>query len=112
MPSSCTLAPRQYENFRFSHNAKLDTPGFLWQEQPAALKFSRGVLRNSVEFPLAAKFDASRDNDAGHDHRGILASKRILSIASSSGVKTLFRIFLRALTCCFYLAHFPEATLP
>lgn len=33
MPSSCTLASRQYENFRFSHNAKLDTPGFLWQEQ-------------------------------------------------------------------------------
>lgn len=33
MLSSCTLAPRQYENFRFSHNAKLDTPGFLWREQ-------------------------------------------------------------------------------
>lgn len=85
----------------------MDTPGFLWQEQ--ALKFSRGVLRNSVEFPPAAKFDASRDNDAGHDHRGTtLASKRILGIASSSGAKTLFRIFLRAHTRCFYLAHFPE----
>lgn len=50
-----------------------------------------------------------RDNDAVHDHGGTLASKRILGIASGSGAKTLFRIFLRALTRCFYLAHFPEA---
>lgn len=74
----------------------------------APLKFSRGVLRNSMEFPPVAKFDASRDNDAGHDHRGTLASKRILGIASGSDAKTLFRIFLRALTRCFYLAHFPR----
>lgn len=74
----------------------------------AALKFSRGVLRNSVEFPPVANFDVSRDNDAGHDHRGTPASKRILGIASGSGAKILFRIFLRALTRYFYLAHFPE----
>lgn len=75
----------------------------------AALKFSRGVLQNSAKFPPVAKFDASRDNDAGHDHRGTPASKRILGIASGSGAKTLFRIFLRTFTRCFYLAHFPEA---
>lgn len=75
----------------------------------AALKFSRGVLRNSVEFPLVANFNVFLDNDAGHDHRGTpFASKRILGIASGSDAKILFRIFLRALTCCFYLTHFPE----
>jgi len=60
---------------------------------------------DSMEFPPVAKIDASHDNDAGHDHRGTLASKRILGIASS-GAKTLFRIFLRALTRHFYLAQF------
>jgi len=58
-----------------------------------------------MEFPPVAKIDASHDNDAGHDHRGTLASKRILGIASSDA-KTLFRIFLRALTRHFYLAQF------
>jgi len=77
----------------------------------AALKFSRGVLRNSVEFPPVANFDVFRDNDAGHDHRStLLASKRILGIASGSGAKILFRIFLYALTRCFYLTHFPETS--
>lgn len=60
----------------------------------AALKFSRGVLRNSVKFPPVEKIDASHDNDAGHDHRGTLASKRILGIASGSGAKALFHIYI------------------
>lgn len=36
----------------------------------AALKFSRSILLNSVEFSPVAKFDASRDNDARHDRGG------------------------------------------
>lgn len=106
----CASVPRQYEILHLAVY-KVERIWFFTARAAAVLKFSRGVLRNSVEFPPVAKFDASRDNDAKHDRR-TPASKRILCIASGRGegsiAKILFRIFLRVLTRCFYLAHFPE----
>jgi len=102
MPSSCSSALRRHENFRFSHNAKLDTPGFLWQG--TALKFSRGVLRNSVEFPPVAKFDASpRRGDT------IIVAKRILPATATLKFFSVY-FFVRV---AFTWRIFPRlATLP